>query len=118
MGLYRQVRPDELTANGRATVVRGIARVYAATMDIVTKKKPEPEPPRRGRPPTGLTPAKDRSARSKQALLEAGGRRVTMNLPPAAAEDLATIVKRLGAGTKDTAAVVHALRETAKRRRA
>lgn len=45
----------------------------------------------RGRPPTGGTPGAERTARSKQALLDAGGRRITLNLSPDAVQILEAI---------------------------
>ena len=57
------------------------------------RKKPAPAPaPRRGRPvTTGTTPAKDRKAKERAARADAGGQRLSINLTPQGAADLAAI---------------------------
>jgi hypothetical protein len=63
---------------------------------------------------TGLTKPKDRSAKSKAALLEAGGRKLNVNLGPEATAALAKI-KASGDYKTDKAAVVDTLVRRASR---
>jgi hypothetical protein len=58
---------------------------------------------------TGTTPPKIRGAKSKAALVSAGGRRKPFNLPASALADLAT-VKMAGDHRTDTEAAIDALR--------
>lgn len=78
---------------------------------------PMPSTRPRGRPRTGETPAADRQAKSKAALLEAGGRRLTVNLDATATAALERVKQAHGFDT-DRQAIEHALiRAAAIRRR-
>jgi len=57
--------------------------------------------------PSGITPAHLRQQASKQALVESGGRRVSVNLPKKAAADLERIMVRENCGA--TEAIIEAL---------
>lgn len=59
-------------------------------------------------PPKGGTPDKIRQAKSKLALLESGGKRVSVNLTGQAVADLEAIKAR--DGTDNTGAIIAALR--------
>jgi hypothetical protein len=61
----------------------------AQALDTLLAPAPAKRPP--GRPATGRTPAAELSARSKRALLDAGGRRLTVNLSPEAVRCIARI---------------------------
>lgn len=63
----------------------------------------------RGRPPTGHEPAIVRDAKSKAALISAGGRRLNTTLEPTAARDLQTLVAHLRAKSEKEA-LAYALR--------
>lgn len=67
-----------------------------------------------GRPATGRTPDKDRTEKSRQALLAAGGRRLDVRLSPEATEALAKI-RGAGAYDNDTAALEATLINRARR---
>jgi hypothetical protein len=61
--------------------------------------------------PSGITPAKQRQQASKQALIESGGRRVSVNLPRAAVQDLERVMARENCGaTEAVIAALHLLR--------
>lgn len=60
---------------------------------------------------TGGTPDKTRQAKSKQALLGAGGKRVSVNLTAQAVADLESIKSR--DGVDSTGAIICALRQAA-----
>lgn len=68
-------------------------------------------PPAPAKKPSGITPDKIRQAKSKQALLESGGKRVSVNLSGQAVADLEAIKAR--DGTDNTGAIIAALREHA-----
>lgn len=61
---------------------------------------------------SGITPDKIRQAKSKKALLQSGGKRVSVNLPSGAVADLEAIKAR--DGVDNTGAIVAALRRFAK----
>ncbi len=61
---------------------------------------------------SGITPDKIRQAKSKKALLESGGKRVSVNLSGQAVADLEAIKAR--DGTDNTGAIIAALRRYAK----
>jgi hypothetical protein len=61
-------------------------------------------------PVAGITPDKIRQAKSKAALLESGGKRVSINLTGEAFADLEAIKAR--DGLSNTAAIIAALRRT------
>ena len=70
-------------------------------------------PPKAGdKPESKRTPDKIRQAQSKQALLESGGKRVSVNLTGQAVADLEDITSR--DGTDNTGAIIAALRRHAK----
>ena len=50
-----------------------------------------PQAKKRGRPPTGQTPAAQRQRESNQRLAESGGKRITINLSAKAVADLAIV---------------------------
>lgn len=74
--------------------------------------KPSPEllaalnvllPKKRGRPvTTGTTPVAERLAKSRANLLAAGGKRLTVNLSPEAAEHLGVLMLTKGWTEKET----------------
>jgi hypothetical protein len=78
--------------------------------------KKEVTKPKRGRPFTeqGPTPDSVRSARSKEALIAAGGRKLSTNLSPEATQALEKIKTKRGHAT-DRAGVEDALHCLAKK---
>ena len=72
---------------------------HNAEMSTVPAKK------KRGRPATGRTPDKDRKAKSREALREAGGRPVSLDLLPEQAAQLDAVKGHHG-DASDGAAVV------------
>lgn len=78
----------------------GTPEAFAA---MIGPKKP-------GRPATGQTPPSQRTAKAKQVLLAAGGRRLTVNLSPQAAQRLAAVRKKSG-HTSDRDTIEHAIGE-------
>lgn len=62
---------------------------------------------------TGETPMRERQARSKQALIASGGKRVAVNLDKQAVEDLDAIRLRSADSLTVTQAIALALRKLA-----
>lgn len=56
----------------------------------------------------GTTPAPIRSAKSKANLLNAGGRRTTLNLTPEAEAQVQALLSTHGGEKRETKAVIHA----------
>ncbi len=93
-----KILPEPKVQLRRARAIKAIEKALPGKLDdrkgIVVPKR-------------GRTPDKDRTAKSKAALLEAGGERFTGNLRPDAAKALAELQRRLGLNKTET--VEHAL---------
>jgi len=101
-------REQEAKNKAGAEMLTAMATIYA---EVPTAKRP------RGRPPTGRVPDKDRKAKQRALLVEAGGRQLSVELQPEQAAALDAIKARKGY-TSDRDAVADWLRRAARRAKA